>query len=70
MAVAAMGLVPMSPFTEVTPVVVTPDLVRTAKSAAVPRTTGSVASCSGAAALSAPWKLSARSSEPRESTER
>ena len=38
-AVAAMGLVPMSPVTLVVPVVVTPDLLKMAKSPAVPRST-------------------------------
>ena len=37
MAVAAMGLVPMSPPTEVLPVLVMPDLVRSANPPAVPR---------------------------------
>eukprot|EP00964_Phaeocystis_antarctica_P002884 scaffold1531_cov59-Phaeocystis_antarctica.AAC.9 len=80
-AVAAMGLVPMSPVTWVVPVVVTPDLVRMAKSPAVPReTTGSgtscgcvarsqcASSCRGASPTALVLrKLSARSSEPRES---
>ena len=39
MAVAAMGLVPMSPVTKVTPVVAMPDLVRSANHPAVPRST-------------------------------
>ena len=38
-ALSAMGLVTTSPVTEVTPVVLTPDLDRTAKLSAVPRST-------------------------------
>jgi hypothetical protein len=39
-AVNAMGFVPKSPFTEVTPVVVMPDLVKIANCLDVPRSTG------------------------------
>ena len=39
MAVEAMGLVPMCPVTLVSPVFLTPDLVRMANSPAVPRST-------------------------------
>ena len=59
MAVAAMGLVPTSPVTEVMPVVLTPVLDRMAKSSAVPRLTSSMAL--------APKRLNVRRSGPRES---
>ena len=59
MAVAAMGLMPTSPVTEVMPVVLTPVLDRMSKSSAVPRLTSYMA-------LS-PKRLNARSSGPRES---
>ena len=59
MAVAAMGLVPMSPVTEVMPVVLTPVLDRMEKLSAVPRLTSSMAL--------APKRLNVRRSGPRES---
>ena len=59
MAVAAMGLVPSSPVTEVMLVVLTPVLDRMAKSSAVLRLTSSMAL--------APKRLNARRSGPRES---
>jgi hypothetical protein len=40
MAVPVMGLVPMSPVTEVTPLAVRPDLVKMANCLDVPRSTG------------------------------
>ena len=59
MAVAAMGLVPTSPFTEVMLVVLTPVLDRMAKSSAMPRMTSFTALV--------PKRLNVSRSGPRES---
>jgi hypothetical protein len=45
MAVAAIGLTPISPTTEVLPVVVIPDFARIVKLPAVPRSTGWAEDC-------------------------